>query len=368
MNSNRVCLYLSIVVGFFGAQLQAHGFGSNTLVKQFGGSWECIGQIYEKPFDKDHWVLGHIFGKTYCSRAFVKTAAERTTNCYFRLGFEKDYFNDDILCTPSQEFYVPSIKKWVPAYKLKVGDVLLSGCKRPKAITHMEFVKKPLTVYALEIDETHNYLVGRHDILTHNAILPVEISLMISMAFGEGAAAGGAAGAWFGPITFTGGVVVGGLIGLTWALTCKKGEPPKQDMKFNVGDIERNFKTAAAGGDPEDPWGRGFGKSKTDCFKNPFDPKCIYKDAPYHHQFSNGRKSKSPKNGQLALDRSISFKETTTARIGISAGEFVVLERTQATPTCLYHGHVREWKDLSDDMQAALKKQKWVNNKGKILI
>ena len=75
------------------------------------------------------------------------------------------------------------------------------------------------------------------------------------------------------------------------------------------------------------------------------------------------------KDGQKALDNSVPVpnKDKTNKkerRIGISEGEFVVIDRTCPGQ---YHGHVREWQDLTRKMQEALKSAVLTNKKGKIL-
>lgn len=54
----------------------------------------------------------------------------------------------------------------------------------------------------------------------------------------------------------------------------------------------------------------------------------------------------------------------TTRRVGISDGEIVVFDETTSG---VYHGHVRSWNELSEQMKAALRKAKMVNKKGKII-
>lgn len=63
------------------------------------------------------------------------------------------------------------------------------------------------------------------------------------------------------------------------------------------------------------------------------------------------------------MDNSLSIGENTDRRIGISEGEFVVLDKTQEGE---YHGHVREWNQLSENMKNVLRKSGKVNKKGKI--
>lgn len=89
----------------------------------------------------------------------------------------------------------------------------------------------------------------------------------------------------------------------------------------------------------------------------------IYEDAPYHTKVGNSIKSKAPINGQEALDNSLAFNNGT-GRIGISNGEFVVLSQTSEG---LFHGHVRTWSGLSQEMQNALRRAGLVNKRGKII-
>jgi hypothetical protein len=88
-----------------------------------------------------------------------------------------------------------------------------------------------------------------------------------------------------------------------------------------------------------------------------------YEDAPYHGATNNGKKNKAPIDGQTALNNSLSIGPNTERRIGISNGEFVVLDKTSDG---LYHGHVRSWSELDQKMQAILRKAGLVDKKGNI--
>lgn len=94
-------------------------------------------------------------------------------------------------------------------------------------------------------------------------------------------------------------------------------------------------------------------------------PKAKYEAAPYHKKTDSGLKSRGPVNGQAALDNSIQVKPTSPRRIGIDSknGDFVVFDKTSDN---VFHGHVREWKDLHPDMQNALQKSGKVSGNGKI--
>lgn len=57
-------------------------------------------------------------------------------------------------------------------------------------------------------------VVHIHAVLTHNMLAPVSVWAGLSIAFGQGAAVGGGAGSFLGPVTVVGGIVIGGLAGL----------------------------------------------------------------------------------------------------------------------------------------------------------
>ena len=88
--------------------------------------------------------------------------------------------------------------------------------------------------------------------------------------------------------------------------------------------------------------------------------------ASYHGKTDTAVKSKGPTNGQEALENSLQVKPTSLRRIGIDpdTNEFVVFDRTGGD---VYHGHVRPWNKLHQDMKNALIKAKKVDNKGNIL-
>jgi hypothetical protein len=93
----------------------------------------------------------------------------------------------------------------------------------------------------------------------------------------------------------------------------------------------------------------------------------VYEASPKHHQnVSGGFISAAPTNGQAALDASLQIKPSSPRRVAVDvqAQEFVVFDQT--TPG-VYHGHVRTFEQLTDQMKAVLRKEGLVNAKGKIL-
>ncbi|NWB56568.1 S-type pyocin domain-containing protein [Pseudomonas sp. F8002] len=92
-----------------------------------------------------------------------------------------------------------------------------------------------------------------------------------------------------------------------------------------------------------------------------------YEDAPYHGKKDNAVKSRKPTNGLDALNNSVELNPPNSRRrIGIDphTKEFVVIDRTSEG---VYHGHVRLWSELRQEMKNALIKANKTDRKGKIL-
>ncbi|MBC3879965.1 VCBS repeat-containing protein [Undibacterium sp. LX40W] len=88
--------------------------------------------------------------------------------------------------------------------------------------------------------------------------------------------------------------------------------------------------------------------------------------ADYHGKSDNLKKNRGPINGQDALDASVQVKSTSTRRVGVDreAGEIVVFDQTVNN---IFHGHVRSWSELTDQMQNALKNANLVDKRGRII-
>lgn len=96
--------------------------------------------------------------------------------------------------------------------------------------------------------------------------------------------------------------------------------------------------------------------------------KRTYTGADYHHQNSKGGsrggKSPPPKDGQRALDNSISFKEKGNQkyerRLGVEEDYFVIFDEQRPGE---FHGHISSWDDLEPLMQNALYEAGIVKNR-----
>lgn len=99
-----------------------------------------------------------------------------------------------------------------------------------------------------------------------------------------------------------------------------------------------------------------------------------YQPNPKHGPFDRGRVSRKPKNGQDALDWSVSVKASSDVRIGIDYEErvFVVLQYHDGGELRdrpwdeLFHGYVVAWQDLNQAMRNALIRAGMADRRGSI--
>ena len=100
------------------------------------------------------------------------------------------------------------------------------------------------------------------------------------------------------------------------------------------------------------------------------DPQLTYVASPKHGTVirgsAHGVVNPAPQHGQAVLNNSIQIKPTSPRRIGVDTqtGQFNVFDQTSPG---IFHGHTRSWKELTIDMQNALRNADMVDNKGNIL-
>jgi len=92
-----------------------------------------------------------------------------------------------------------------------------------------------------------------------------------------------------------------------------------------------------------------------------------YEASPKHGATARGNIGAAPRNGQNALDASVQVKDTSPRRVGIDyqTGEIVVFDETHPGAG-IFHGHVRSWNQLSQEMKTALYESGLTTKKGKI--
>lgn len=92
----------------------------------------------------------------------------------------------------------------------------------------------------------------------------------------------------------------------------------------------------------------------------------VYEPNAKHGSVDRGAASRAPTNGQEALDNSVRVKDTSPRRVGVDpkTKDIVVFDQHLEGK---FHGHVREWGELTSEMQNALRSSGLVNARGKVL-
>lgn len=371
MNRNFILLLTLIL---FDNSL-GHGLALNTSVQMKNFSTLPIEAIVQRISQKKLYVRS-FDDHRFCSRSSrIKRCGASRSNCYVSFFVTNGHESDEIICTPTQEFYFVDKQGWVKACDLAINNELLCAGGKKVTVSDVVFCDKSIDVYTLEIKKIHTFFVGKFSLLTHNVVFPMDFGVDIIPTLGS---SGGVAGSSLGPT----GVVVGALIDLAIGLGLryfyKKKVCEYELTAYNLKNVEKklNNKKKSAKTNFADNVGSFFPKGPDHDSDDEKDKKKHshgkYKDADYHHRNSRGGKSPSPKNGQQALDNSVPVPGHTTRRIGVSCNEIVILDQTSPG---LYHGHVRTWKELisggckqTEKMRSALVKNGLTSSSGKVLL
>ncbi len=171
-------IYLFFLLAFPSLSLHCHGFAFSTPIKHINHS-QAIGSLYQHAKNKTHATSFNFKTRSMqCSR-IVKTGTS-SSNCYCRVSFDR-CSTHDLICTPSQAFYDTHKDRWVSAIELHSGDTLLTA-QGIREVTSIQFIAQPLKVFALEVEKTHTFYAGHHQVLTHNMFLPTIVcSLGVSL-------------------------------------------------------------------------------------------------------------------------------------------------------------------------------------------
>jgi RHS repeat-associated protein len=103
-------------------------------------------------------------GKTVTKR--VLTTFEREVNRLIKLEY-----GDEIVYTTSEHpFYINN--SWVKAGELKIGDLFLLNDKSSLPLRHITVIDSIGKVYNFEVENEHNYYVGKNSVLVHNSCSP----------------------------------------------------------------------------------------------------------------------------------------------------------------------------------------------------
>ena len=228
-----VCLSL-----MFCLKICAHGFGKDAYVNLPDGRLQAIDNISKHQLKQKggYSVLAYNENARTTTAKKIRSIGVSQSNCYCAISFNS-HNSADICCTPDQEFYISSLKKWMPAFQLLVGDELQTKDGNCAEITHITFVQSPLEVFIIEVEELHTFFVSRYAVLTHNIILPIQVLAGFTIPFGGVAA--GTIGSFFGPIGLTGGLVFGGLVGVMIKLLREDKTPYYKLSHYDVIAIDQ---------------------------------------------------------------------------------------------------------------------------------
>lgn len=220
--------------------LYSHGFEGQTIVHVARDSAIPIKELCKQSLRRKKTVLS-VDPISSCGKdRLITSVGKSISTCLIRINVEHEKQND-IFCSPLQEFYVIDIKQWVPAYKLNIGDRVWSRYNQQKTITSLLVLACPRKIYLLRVETTHTFFVGRHSLLTHNMLLPF-VTIGVGASFGSGATVGGITGGCFGPLGITCGIVLGGLAGVAWKCFISERKVPRYriDCNFDILLAEHN--------------------------------------------------------------------------------------------------------------------------------
>jgi hypothetical protein len=199
----------------------SHGFHPNTLIHCDDDQYmRSLNQVVTKIKKRKKYYVA-----SYDQKGFkwipkqVQAAGFSRIPFYCTLSF--DGFPDaDIIYSPIQHFYCIADKQWIPVSQLNIGNQLLCAHNKSVQISKIEVIQNPLTVYTIQVKDTHIFLVGKYGIVAHNTIVPVAVAA-VGLSLPSVSWFGASFGAMFGPLGLLGGVIAGGIIGFT-IYTCMK--------------------------------------------------------------------------------------------------------------------------------------------------
>ena len=210
---SQIASMLFIAFSLFISLLHSHGFSENTFVRTHTTRGDCFVSISGVCHNLNYSFVAKSYDTETTSYVLkpIVSVGKSTASCSIKLFFSSSP-RDCITCSPTQEFYILATGKWQPAYKLRTHDELFTENGLSIPIVSIEFIEEPITVYSIEVRDTHNFFVSNRAILTHNIILPA-LTVGFSIPFGMGTVGGGISGCFFGPITTTCCFAAGAFIG-----------------------------------------------------------------------------------------------------------------------------------------------------------
>lgn len=209
INRSATLFYFCFILSSFTNSLP-HGFCGNTLIKntQQNGyqTIEALATLLEEGERLFTLSYDEANGRFVPKRVVAAGVSEAPY--YIRIIFKEDV----IACSHMQLFYRLHDQQWVAAYMLRPGDELLCENKENINVIEVELVNDKLKTYMLEVKHTHNFLVTRYAIVSHNILIPIAATIGFTIPFNL-CCSGATVGSFFGPPGICIGVAIGGLIG-----------------------------------------------------------------------------------------------------------------------------------------------------------
>lgn len=213
-NTRGVLLFAVIFLAFLTVHnTHPHGFHADTTVHcENGRSLQPIEYIASKVKDgKRRSVVSY----DVCAHKYIEKSVQmagRSKIPYYCVLSVHGKQDERIICSPIQRFYRLSDNAWICAHELRNGDQLLCVRGGVVSVDEVQLIKEPLTVYTLQVKDTHTFLVGMHGIVAHNILLPAVAVVGLSIPFDVGWSCG-TLGISLGPVS----VVCGALrCATTW--------------------------------------------------------------------------------------------------------------------------------------------------------
>lgn len=241
---SRLHLFFLIFFSLFHFSVFSHGFHKDTIVRCSNyGCKKTVSQMVEHTGEnffhslisydtrKSKWHNWIYKNKTRWVEKKAKAGGYSRIPCHCIVSFDAplpaavppsnpppfDTYNPrlepfTVTCSPTQEFYRIPDNNWVPVHKLKNGDLLLAEHNKQVRLNAISLIKEPLDIYTIEIKNTHVFLVTKYGLLVHNCPVPWGIVATLTIPCGTGSFEGAKIGSYFGPVGFTCGAVVGGVV------------------------------------------------------------------------------------------------------------------------------------------------------------
>ncbi len=314
-------LWVWCIVGYYFSNFAYAGFAGDTLVKT------PYGYVPIKQLVVGDAVYG-INRDGIVSPTIITHKVSYQRKKYLVISVQ----DQTLITAQGQKFLLPLEHVWRKAKKLCEKDAVLDAWHKSVQITVIKNKQKAITFYDIRLQKDHAFMVTKADIVVHNMPL-FSIGMLIT----------------FEGLSFT--------VEAVWAGVCLFGLWLGSKFSPKNGNLTAVCQQSAGGflgaPDPEDdPEGGSYRNGR-------------YEESPKHNPNSPKNVGKPPRNGQEALDNSISVKGSTQ-RVAIQDGKFVILKKTaQGT----YHGYVVEkFSDLVQSVKNALYENGLVKsvNSGKI--